>query len=403
MVAIESPKERDIRKSLSILGIAPHNMEYSLPTYLTIVYDGVKKEPDDKKPGDKKPDDKNHEQDDMEAKYLPQGKLKRKISKFMTNIGYNVPNDYRLNNALDSLWRNGVIIPVERGSSDPDIFSNIQGRSKTWIAVHPAMLKHYEKKDFLFKKAAGVENDLKSNKLSSNFKHKCEREDFFRSKSGLNTEGNDINGQLIGRYNLNLKKEHEENIYRKDREIKIYKDAFYSFDSEINPPGSDPNFNYWFRIKGPCTFSSLTYFKSVAMILCSVIYEAFFDVATSKIKINIFTGTGRIEEMANSLLLPLKNSGDKDAPKVIYNFYSENRKYMRWANFLSKILKIWSIEIYRKNEPKILHFGAVATPFHPGYRGEMQYSTVFYLQRREFHNFCLDFFKNFEKEALINI
>ncbi len=182
-------------------------------------------------------------------------------------------------------------------------------------------------------------------------------------------------------------------IGKEERSLDFAKTSFSFFDSKIDPPANKPDFNYWFRVHGEYSISSITYFKSVALILLSGVYEAFFDVNVHKIVVNAFTRTDRIKGEIDSYLSLLKNSDDPDSPGIDYNFYAGSTNPSNEISSLSGIIKLWSIEIYRKKSPKDVHFGGVIIPFHPGTMGERLYSTVFYLQRPEFLRFCEEFFQ----------
>jgi len=312
MTILEPQKEEDIRAALTTMGIDGKDMDYAISAYLAIVYDGVKEVP---KEGNR-----------YIPQYMPQGNLKRKVFALMKEkYKYWKPIDNRVNSAFDNLWKSGAIIPIETGYTDPDIFMNTRGRSKSWIAVHPAMLDLYK-------------------------------------------------------------------IGKEERSLDFAKTSFSFFDSKINPPANKPDFNYWFRIHGECSISSMTYFKSVALIILSSVYEAFFDVDVRKIAVNVFTRTDRIKREMDSFLSLLVNGNDIDSPDIDYNFYAGSTMPTNEMSSLSGVVKLWSIEIYRKKSPKDVHFGGVITPFHPGSMNEKLYSTVFYLQRPEFLKFSKEFF-----------
>jgi hypothetical protein len=325
MTILEPQKEKNIRTALSKMKIDGEDMDYAISAYLAIVYDGVKEVP---KVGNR---------------YIPQRNLERKMSELMREkYHYKKPIDNRVKSAFDSLWRCGAIIPIETGSTDPDIFISTRGpiktgstdpdifistrgRAKSWIAVHPAML------------------------------------------------------DLIG---------------KEERSLDFAKTSFSFFNSKIDPPANKPDLNYWFRVHGECSISSMTYFKSVALIILSSVYEAFFfDVDVRKIAVNVFTRTDRIKRETDSFLSPLVNVNDPDSPDIDYNFYAGSAMPSNEISSLSGIIKLWSIEVYRKRSPKDVHFGGVITPFHPGSMDEKLYSTVFYLQRPEFLKFCEEFFQ----------
>ncbi|ADB57684.1 hypothetical protein [Archaeoglobus profundus] len=257
---------------------------------------------------------------------------------------------------FNKLWETGLLAPVDYFYVDPIILAEGRGSKKTWIGIHPWVLELLE------------EVDKRKQSLDSIF------------------------------MNIPLK-----------------------------PRPYSPDYNYWFRAKGKYTFITKTFYRFMYGYMISNILCSINDDKVANIKIRTLTRTTRIEKDINKIIQYLESNLENINFDVRYyheekfeilttliqslkdkieEFITPDSKINRLLNLItsilikqnnilnniSKIEKIWLVEIRRKGEPKEVTFGGNIASYTPGFLETKKYGSTIYVNREDFIKYVQELF-----------
>lgn len=255
---------------------------------------------------------------------------------------------------ITELWENGLVTPVDYFYAKPEILEG-KGSKRGWLGVHPQVLE---------------------------ILHRIE-------------SGKKLSDLVLKKMNL-------------------------------DPSPYLANNNYWFRLEGGYTILTRTFYKFMYGFMLSNVLCSISDNDVISIKMRSLTRTNRVEvetdeaiewlrrslvninfdvkyynenkfnefgELFSRLAIKIKESVSTESSPYAEMLERILGNYSGILGKISKIVKLWLIEIERRSDPSEVSLGGSVGSFTPGFPNTKNYGGIIYINREDFLNEVGDLFE----------